>query len=183
MEKPDVREAEIAQKAEALRKEQQRKEAEAKTQEEKRQADLRDRQQREVAAMRAQAERETRSRTQAEREAQLRAQAERESKDRAQQVVSDSRNRSQADWMDKIRAKVKSNVIEPPDLPGNPEAIFDVVLLPTCEVLEVQLRKSSGVRAYDDAVSRAILKSSPLPRPDRPEVFQRTLQLRVRPRD
>jgi colicin import membrane protein len=183
MEKPDVREAEIAQKAEALRKEQQRKEAEAKKQEEKRQADLRDRQQREVAAMRAQAERETRSRTQAEREAQLRAQAERESKDRAQQVVSDSRNRSQADWIDKIRAKVKSNVIEPPDLPANPEAIFDVVLLPTGEVLEVQLRKSSGVRAYDDAVSRAILKSSPLPRPDRPEVFQRTLQLRVRPRD
>ena len=189
-EQPDAREAEIAQKAkaEALRKEkeraeEQRKEAEAKKQEEKRQADLRDRQQREVAAMRAQAERETQSRTQAEREAQLRAQAERESRDRAQQAVADSRNRSQADWIDKIRAKVKNNVIEPPDLPGNPEAVFDVVLLPTGEVLEVQLRKSSGVRAYDDAVSRAILKSSPLPRPDRPEVFQRTLRLQVRPRD
>jgi colicin import membrane protein len=190
VEQPDPRQAEIAQKAkaEALRKEkerteQQRKEAEAKTKEEKRQADLRDRQQREVAAMRAQAERETQSRTQAEREAQLRALAERESRDRAQQGVADSRNRSQADWMDKIRAKVKNNVIEPPDLPGNPEAIFEVVLLPTGEVIDVQLRKSSGVRAYDDAVSRAILKSSPLPRPDRPEVFARMLRLQVRPRD
>jgi colicin import membrane protein len=190
VEQPDPRQAEIAlkAKAEALRKEkerveQQRKEAEAKKQEEKRQADLRDRQQREVAAMRAQAEREAQSRTQSERETQLRAQAERESRDRASQVASDSRNRSQAEWIDKIRAKVKNNVIEPPDLPGNPEAIFDVVLLPTGEVIDVQLRKSSGVRAYDDAVSRAILKSSPLPRPDRQEVFQRSLRLQVRPRD
>ena len=190
VDEPDPRQVEIAQKAkaEALRKEkerveQQRKEAEAKKQEEKRQADLRDRQQREVAAMRAQAERETQSRTQSERETQLRAQAERESRDRASQVAADSRNRSQAEWIDKIRAKVKNNVIEPPDLPGNPEAIFDVVLLPTGEVIDVQLRKSSGVRAYDDAVSRAILKSSPLPRPDRPEVFQRSLRLQVRPRD
>ena len=88
-----------------------------------------------------------------------------------------------ADWVDRIRAKVKSNVIEPPDLPGNPEAVFDVILLPSYEVLEVRLRKSSGVRAYDDAVQRAILKASPLPRPDRPDVFQRALELRVRPRD
>jgi colicin import membrane protein len=68
-------------------------------------------------------------------------------------------------------------------MPGNPEAIFDVVQLPTGEILDVQLRKSSGVRAYDDAVQRAILKSSPLPRPDRPELFQRSLMLKFRPKD
>jgi len=39
------------------------------------------------------------------------------------------------------------------------------------------------VRAYDDAVQRAILKSSPLPRPDRPELFQRNLTLKFRPQD
>ena len=65
----------------------------------------------------------------------------------------------------RIQAKVEGNVILPPDMPGNPEAIFDVVQLPTGEIIDVQLRKSSGVRAYDDAVQRAILKSSPLPRP------------------
>ena len=37
--------------------------------------------------------------------------------------------------------------------------------------------------AYDEAVQRAILKSSPLPRPDRPEQFQRALTLRFRPLD
>ena len=61
----------------------------------------------------------------------------------------------------------------PPDIAGNPEAIFDVVQLPTGEVMSVKLRKSSGHKAYDAAVERAILKSSPLPRPDRPEQFQR----------
>ena len=71
----------------------------------------------------------------------------------------------------------------PPDMPGNPEAIFDVVQLPTGEIIDVQLRKSSGVRAYDEAVQRAILKSSPLPRPDTPEMFRRNLTLKFRPLD
>jgi len=47
----------------------------------------------------------------------------------------------------------------------------------------VQLRKSSGTRAYDDAVQRAILKSSPLPRPERAEIFTRALTLKFRPLD
>jgi colicin import membrane protein len=178
---PDIA---LKAKAEAERKrkeEAERKEAEAKKQEEKKQAELRERQQREVAAMRAQAERETQSRVQAEREAQMRAQAERESRERATIAAQATRDRSQADWIDKIRAKIRSNVILPPDMAGNPEAVFNVVQLPTGEVLEVQLQKSSGVRAYDDAVQRAILKSSPLPKPAQPELFARNLQLRFRP--
>jgi colicin import membrane protein len=71
----------------------------------------------------------------------------------------------------------------PPDLNGNPEAIFDLVQLPTGEIIDVQLVKSSGVRAYDEAVQRAILKSSPLPRPDSPDMFRRTLTLKFRPLD
>ena len=74
-------------------------------------------------------------------------------------------------------------MIVPPDIAGNPEAIFEVVQLPTGEIIEATLRKSSGSRAYDDAVQRAILKSSPLPRPDAPELFQRKLTLKFRPQD
>jgi colicin import membrane protein len=90
---------------------------------------------------------------------------------------------ARAGYIDKIRAKVKGNVVLPQDLPGNPEAIFDVVQLPTGEVLSAKLRKSSGSKAYDEAVERAILKSSPLPRPDRPELFERNLVLRFRPQE
>ena len=117
----------------------------------------------------------------------MRAQADREQAARAQQQKLDAdaaaRARAEADYVRRIQTKVKGNVILPPDMAGNPEAIFDVMQLPTGEIIDAVLRKSSGLRAYDDAVHRAIVKSSPLPRPDRPELFQRTLTLKFRPQD
>ena len=88
-----------------------------------------------------------------------------------------------AGYVDKIRSKIKANISLPLEIKGNPEAIFDVVQLPTGEVLTARLRKSSGHEAYDQAVERAILKSSPLPRPERPEQFRRELQLKFRPQE
>jgi colicin import membrane protein len=88
-----------------------------------------------------------------------------------------------AAYIGKLKGKIRSNIVLPPDITGNPEAIYDVLQLPTGEVLSVKLRKSSGHKAYDDAVERAILKSSPLPRPDRPEQFQRSLEIKFRPQD
>ena len=95
----------------------------------------------------------------------------------------DSRAQALAAWQDKIRAKIRGNIILPRDLAGNPEAIFDVTLLPSAEVLTVRKRKSSGNMAYDEAVERAILKSSPLPKPEQPGLFERQLELRFRPQD
>jgi colicin import membrane protein len=209
-EKPDPRAAEIALKAkqEAERrkrdeaeKEQQRKEAEKRAEEkraeekraeEKRAEEKRAAEQKaRVDAMRAQAEREVQQRARAEREAELKAQAEREQQTRAaaeQQRLREAAERAKADrargeWIDRIRAKIKSNLVLPADLPGNPEAVFEVVQIPSGDIIDVHLRKSSGVRAYDDAVQRAILKSSPLPGPTRPDDFQRVLTLRFRPLD
>ena len=88
-----------------------------------------------------------------------------------------------AAWADKVRALVRSKIILPQDIKGNPEAIFDVVQLPTGEVLSVKLRKSSGNRVLDEAIERAILKASPLPKPDKPELFMRNFELRYRPLD
>ncbi len=94
-----------------------------------------------------------------------------------------ARNRGLAEYEAKIRNKVRGNIVLPPDLQGNPEAQFQVVQLPTGEVLSSKLVKSSGHRGYDDAVERAILKSSPLPKPDRPELFSRELKLKFRPKE
>ena len=124
-------------------------------------------------------------------EKQLREQAaaeERQLQDRmireqAAQASAALRNRALLQWTDKIRAKIRGNIILPLDIPGNPEAIFDVTLLPTGEVLTVRKTKSSGHPGYDDAVERAINKSSPLPLPDDRSLFQRQLQLRFRPQD
>lgn len=92
-----------------------------------------------------------------------------------------AREKAVADYISRIRAKIKGNIVLPPDLRGNPEAVFDVVQLPSGEILSVKLKKSSGHAAYDAAVERAILKSSPLPRPEQAELFSRHLELKFRP--
>ncbi len=82
-----------------------------------------------------------------------------------------------------ISGKVRGNIVLPPDIKGNPEALFEVTQLPSGEVLNVRLIKSSGHTAYDAATERAIRKSSPLPKPAKTELFSRTLELRFRPLD
>lgn len=90
-------------------------------------------------------------------------------------------NNAIADYIGKIRGKIKGNIVLPPDLKGNPEAVFDVVQLPSGEILSVKLKKSSGNAGYDAAVERAILKSSPLPKPGQSDLFSRELELKFRP--
>lgn len=82
-----------------------------------------------------------------------------------------------------IQRAVKSNWILPQNIQGNPEAVFLVVQIPSGDVISVKLVKSSGNRAYDEAVERAILKSSPLPKPPSPDLFSRELKLTFRPQD
>jgi colicin import membrane protein len=86
-----------------------------------------------------------------------------------------------ASYVDKVRTKIKMNVVVPEGIKGNPKAIFKVKQLPTGELLLVQLVQSSGYTAYDEAVERAIRKSEPLPKPERPE--QRELNLEFKPQE
>jgi len=79
----------------------------------------------------------------------------------------------------KILAKIKSHIIMPPDLPGNPVAEFEVTLLPGGEILGVRLLKSSGFTTFDLAVERAIVLSRPLPLPPDPLLFPNFRNLRL----
>ncbi len=150
------------EQADRERKEKERIDAEKKKVEEKRLAEVRERQAREADALKAQAAREQAA---------------------AARAADAAKARAFDDYKRRIQAKIKGYVIVPPEIAGNPEAIFDVVQLPTGEIIDVQLKKSSGNRAYDEAVQRAIIKSSPLPRPDSPDMFQRSLSLKFRPLD
>ena len=165
--KPEITLKEKQAKAERERKEREKLEAEKREadrkQQEKRLAEVRERQAREAEA--------------------LRAQAERERKVQQQVALNTARAKADADYIRRIQSKIRGNVVLPPDMPGNPEAVFGVVQLPTGEIIDVQLEKSSGLRAYDEAVQRAILKSSPLPRPDNADLFRRNLTLKFRPLD
>ncbi len=71
-----------------------------------------------------------------------------------------------------IQAKIRSRIVTPPDLPGNPMVEFRVTLLPGGDVLKVSLRKSSGYAAFDEAVERAIFLAKPLPIPPDPALFK-----------
>lgn len=84
-------------------------------------------------------------------------------------------------YASKIRGKIRGNIVLPPSIQGNPEAQFEVNQLPSGEVLSVKLKRSSGNAALDTAIERAILKSSPLPKPDDPSQFQRTLEIKYKP--
>ena len=150
------------EKRDAEKREADKREAEKKKQDDKRLADARERQAREADALTAQAERERIAATKAAEAAQAKA---------------------MDDYIRRIQSRIKGNVVLPPDMAGNPEAVFDVLQLPTGEIIDVQLRKSSGVRAYDEAVQRAIIKASPLPKPDVADLFRRNLTLKFRPSD
>ncbi|SFI78628.1 cell envelope integrity protein TolA [Nitrosomonas sp. Nm34] len=71
-----------------------------------------------------------------------------------------------------IQAKIRSRIVMPPNLPGNPIAEYRVTLLPGGEVLNVVLRRTSGYAAFDEAVERAIFLSTPLPIPPDVTLFR-----------
>lgn len=82
-----------------------------------------------------------------------------------------------------ISQRVRSRLIRPPGLSGNPEAVFEVTQTPAGDVLDVRLRRSSGIPALDGAIERAIRASSPLPLPANPAAFERQLVLTFRPNE
>jgi colicin import membrane protein len=114
----------------------------------------------------------------------LEAERERERiKEQLQREQLAARDRAMATWIDKIRNAIRQHIVMPPGVQGNPQAEVLVTLLPNYEVLDTKLVISSGHGAYDDAVLRAIIKASPLPKPDTQVRFERDLRLTFRPKD
>jgi colicin import membrane protein len=70
-------------------------------------------------------------------------------------------------YLGQVRNQIRRNMTYPDDSAGNPEAVFEVTLLPDRTILEAGLRlvKSSGVPAFDEAVKRAILRTGQYPAP------------------
>ena len=126
-------------------------------------------------------------------EAQQRAEAirrlEEERRRQEQQQAAAAREQQQRlidDYRAGISAKIRVRVIVPPDMEGNPQAVYEVTVLPGGDVLGTRLVRSSGVPAYDAAVERAIRAAQPLPVPEDPNLFHqhfRRLTLSFRPRE
>ncbi len=159
-------------------KEEKRKEEEKRLAEEKRWEEER------LIEEKKRAEEEKR---QAELERKKIAESERRARLKGLRAVAGSesalRAQKNAEYIDKIRLKIKGNVILPPNLSSNPSLIVEVTQLPTGEVVNVRLIQSSGIAVLDNAVQRAIHKSSPLPKPDDPALYERILTIEYRPWD
>ena len=196
-EKPDIAlqqklEEEKRRKEEAERRrleEEKRRQAEAekkrKEDEERRRVEQAKKEEAERKRKAEEAERQRQIQASIAREEQMLAaqRAQQEALARAEQARLSALANLRNETIYRIREKIRGNIVMPPDVPGNPEAQFDVVLLPDGGVLSVKLRRSSGVPAYDAAVERAIKKSEPLPLPSDPAMFGefRNLTLRFRP--
>jgi colicin import membrane protein len=76
-------------------------------------------------------------------------------------------NNMDAGYINRLRNIIRSNTVfqQPESMQGNPKAEFIVSLMPDCTLIGVRLKKSSGLRSWDDAAERAISRISQLPRP------------------
>jgi len=104
--------------------------------------------------------------------------------ERLAQAEAAGRELAEKSWIGKITAKVRSNVVQLPNIAGRPKAVFTVHILPSGEINSQnppRLIQSSGNATLDEILLRAILKSSPFPLPDSPAVFQRELKLVLDP--
>ena len=113
--------------------------------------------------------------------AQAAAEANQLAKSKSDQA-SATRKQGQDKYFSAIRGKIRGNIVLPPSIQGNPEAVFLVTQLPTGEILPpIKIQKSSGNSQLDAAIERAILKSSPLPKPEDPGLWDRELNISYRP--
>jgi colicin import membrane protein len=90
--------------------------------------------------------------------------------------------RGDASYAAKVVAAVRSNtVFDESAVASNNPAVFNVTLLPDGTPGTVQLSKSSGDAAFDNAVERGIRKTNPFPRPES-GIYPRSLEIVYRAR-
>jgi colicin import membrane protein len=187
------RKEEARKKAEAEQKrkaEEARKKAEAeqkrKAEEARKKAEAEQKRKQEEARKKAEAERkrkeeEARKKAEAERkrqaeqemQARLAAEQEREAAQRLsamQQMVNE--------YVLYIRDKVQRSWIQPPGSGSDLSCTVEVRLIPSGEVIDAQIVRSSGNAAFDRSVEAAVFKASPLPVPPDPDVMERFRSLR-----
>jgi colicin import membrane protein len=158
-------EAEKKRKAEAERKqkEEARKKAEA---EQKRKAELEAKRKAEAEAKRKQEEARRKA---AERELQARLAAEQERIAAQRQSAMQSMI---AEYVQYIREKVERSWIRPPNWGAEVSCTVEVRLIPSGEVIDATIVRSTGNPAFDRSVEAAVFKASPLPVPPDPEVME-----------
>jgi len=87
-----------------------------------------------------------------------------------------------AGYAGRIRARIQPNIVFADNVSGNPLATVEVRAAPDGTIVGMRLVKSSGVKAWDDAVLRAVEKTEVLPR-DTDGRVPAKFEIDFRPRD
>ena len=87
-----------------------------------------------------------------------------------------------ADYLGRIKGRIRPNVSFPDTLPGNPAVEIDIRLAPDGRIVSSRIVKRSGVPEWDEAVLRAIERTEVLPRDENGKVPP-AMTIVYRPRD
>jgi colicin import membrane protein len=151
--KPDP---EIALKVEREKREREKqKQDEAKKKREDLEAAKKKRELEETAKKKREDEKRRREDEAAKREAE-----------KARAAAEDARQKVFNDFVNRIRAKIRSRANVPDTVTGKPSVQIQIRILPGGDVLDIRVLKSSGNRTYDTAIERAIRSAQPLPVPE-----------------
>jgi colicin import membrane protein len=85
--------------------------------------------------------------------------------EKARAAAQDARQKEFNRFVDAIRAKIRGRANVPDTVTGKPNVQVHIRILPGGDVLDIQVVRSSGNRAYDNAIERAIRSAQPLPVP------------------
>lgn len=195
---PAPREADIALEREKKRIEQEKKKQEAEKAEAKKKAEaekkrLEDQKKREAREKADKAQEQTQARAREEAEAQ-RAEALRQENLRRIQGLAGATGAENAtgnatrssgpsdSYAGRIRARIKPNIVFTDNVTGNPVTEVEVCMAPDGTITSHRVTKSSGIKAWDEAVLRALDRTAILPRDTDGRVHS-PLILTFRPRD
>jgi len=190
-------EARRAAEEERAKAEQERRKAEEerrKAETERRQAEEERRraeeERRKVEEERRKAEEEQRRAEEARRQAELQAQRRREAEARAAAEAELQRRleaerasqlaRARNEYIAAIRSRVTRNWARPTGVQQGWECEVTVTQMPGGQVLRVDVGRCQGDDLFRESVIRAVERSSPLPDPPLPEVFEREIQFTFR---
>lgn len=84
-------------------------------------------------------------------------------------------------WAARIKQKVESNWNQPATTPDNLSCIVQVEQVPGGTVANVQVLSCNGDEAVRQSIVTAVYRSSPLPPPSDPSIFDRTVKFTFQP--
>ena len=187
-------EQERQQEQKQREQEQQRRQAEEQQQREKQEAERKaaaetERQQKAEAERKRVAEIERKQKEEAERrKAADDARSQKQREDELRSQIEEEEGRAQAEnagllnqYIAMIEQRIVRNWNRPPSARAGLECRVRVTQTPTGTVLSVQIDQCNGDAAVKQSIEAAVMRSSPLPPPPDPRLFERNLVLVFKP--